>query len=79
MVWGQDPSSPDETAVLITAKQIAVTYSGAVEESLAVQAGWLHPRSWVSQGEAIVPVGFLGWPWVLSLFIFILGLLLQNG
>ena len=75
LLWfgGKTLSSPDETAVLITAKHMASAYNGALEEPLVAQAGWLHPRSWVSQGEVIVPVGFLGWPWVLSLFIIIFG------
>lgn len=75
LLWfgGKTLSSPDETAVLVTAQDIAQSYSGRVTESLATEAGWLHPRSWVSQGEGIVPVGFIGWPWILSVFMLITG------
>lgn len=75
LLWfgGKTLSSPDETAVLVTAQDIAQSYSGRVSEPLAAEAGWLHPRSWVSQGEGIVPVGFIGWPWILSVFMLITG------
>lgn len=75
LLWfgGKTLSSPDETAVLVSARHIAQSYNAKVSAPLAVQAGWLHPRSWVSQGGVVVPVGFLGWPWVLSVFMIILG------
>ncbi len=75
LLWfgGKTLSSPDETAVLVTAQDIAQSYSARMPEPLAAKAGWLHPRSWVSQGEGIVPVGFIGWPWILSVFILITG------
>ena len=75
LLWfgGKTLSSPDETAVLVTAQDIVQGYSARIPEPLASRAGWLHPRSWVSQGEGIVPVGFIGWPWILSVFMIITG------
>ncbi len=61
-------ASPDETAVAVVAERLASGQSPRVEEPLAVAYPWLHPRSWVSQGTALVPVGFLGWPLFLTPF-----------
>ncbi|MBP9709981.1 hypothetical protein KBD61_03075 [Patescibacteria group bacterium] len=66
-------ASPDETAVALVAERLASRQSPRVEESLAVAYPWLHPRSWVSQGTALVPVGFLGWPLVLSPWVALFG------
>ncbi|MFO0764460.1 MAG: hypothetical protein U0487_00215 [Patescibacteria group bacterium] len=76
LLWfgGKTLSSPDETAVMVAAQHIAQSYTARVEAPLAMQAGWLHPRSWVSQGMSVVPVGFLGWPWILSVFMLVLGM-----
>ena len=65
--------SPDETGVFVAAKNRAEQGSVAVEDKLAVQIPWLHPRSWVSHESNIVPVGFLGWPWITSWFIKMFG------
>lgn len=65
--------SPDETGVFVAAKQWAEQGSAVIEEKLATSIPWLHPRSWISHESAIVPVGFLGWPWIISWFIRILG------
>ncbi len=66
-------ASPDETANAVTARQLAWYGRLSVEEPLADEFPWLHPRSWVSRGETIVPVGFTGWPWILSVFSTFLG------
>jgi hypothetical protein len=58
-------ASPDETAVVRVAERLAHGQSPRIDEPLAVTYPWLHPRSWVSHGAALVPVGFLGWPLVL--------------
>lgn len=59
-------ASPDETAVAIVAERLGSGRSPRIEEGLAIPYPWLHPRSWVSQGTGLVPVGFLGWPFLLS-------------
>lgn len=59
-------NSPDETALAVAANRIAITGSASVAEPLARVYPWLHPRSWITSGEQIVPVGFLGWPWFLN-------------
>ncbi len=59
-------ASPDETVAAITAEQLTVHHQACIQESLATSFSWLHPRSWVSQGDRMVPVIFLGWPWLLS-------------
>lgn len=66
-------ASPDETAVAVVAERLAAGQSPRVEESLAVTYPWLHPRSWVSQGTALVPVGFLGWPLILTPLVALFG------
>lgn len=65
--------SPDETGVFVAAKNWAEQGSVVIDEKLAPVIPWLHPRSWVSNGTTIVPVGFLGWPWIISWFIRIFG------
>lgn len=64
-------ASPDETAVAIVAERIASFASPRILEPLASAYPWMHPRSWVSQGNALVPVGFLGWPLLLAPFVFV--------
>lgn len=59
-------ASPDETAVVVIAKRLGAFSSPAIAELLVASYPWLHPRSWVSQGTVIVPVGFLGWPFFLA-------------
>lgn len=65
--------SPDETGVFAAAKSWAEQGTSAIQEPLAKSIPWLHPRSWISHDLTIVPVGFLGWPWIISWFIAILG------
>ena len=67
-------SSPDETANAVIAHQIAYTGQAAIREPLAKSAPWLHPRSWISVGNEIVSVGFLGWAFLLSFFVWFLGI-----
>ncbi len=59
-------ASPDETAVAVSLERIQETGRATVEEPLARQAPWLHPRSYLAVGTTLVPVGFLGWPWWLA-------------
>ena len=66
-VGGQVFASPDETAVAEVAQQMAWHGRAFFSESQAFDFPWLHPRSFVSSGNRIVPVGFLGWPFLLSL------------
>ena len=61
--------SPDETGVFVAAKNVKEQGTIALAESYASTIPWLHPRSWISHGSTIVPVGFLGWPWIMSWFI----------
>lgn len=65
--------SPDETGVFAAAKNWAEQGTAAIKEPLAKAIPWLHPRSWISHEQTIVPVGFLGWPWIISWFIAIFG------
>lgn len=66
-------ASPDETATAVVARGIGMEFKAAEEEPLAQEVPWLHPRSWVSQGTTIVPIGFLGWPLLLSPFARLFG------
>lgn len=70
---GQRYASPDETAVAFVATRLASLQSPRLPEPLAVAYPWLHPRSWVSQGGSLVPVGFLGWPLLLAPFVMVFG------
>jgi 4-amino-4-deoxy-L-arabinose transferase-like glycosyltransferase len=67
-------ASPDETSNAEVIRELAWYGRVSLPERLAVDFPWLHPRSFVSHGNSIVPVGFLGWPWVLSVFALFLGL-----
>ena len=60
--------SPDETANAVSARQFAAKGDMRLEEPLLAQFPWLHPRSYVTQGTAMVPVGFLGMPILLGIF-----------
>ncbi|MEK7473463.1 MAG: hypothetical protein AAB668_01905 [Patescibacteria group bacterium] len=66
-------ASPDETSNAVVARQLAWYGRLSVEEPLVAEFPWIHPRSTVSQNEAIVPVGFTGWPWIISVFSIFLG------
>ena len=66
-------ASPDETASASVARELAWYGRAWIPEPLAEEFPWLHPRSFVSQGDKIVPVGFMAWPWFISVFILILG------
>ncbi len=54
-------ASPDETAHAVTAAQIAKHGRAFIPDTDAFVFPGLHPRSWVSVGATIAPVGFLGW------------------
>lgn len=60
--------SPDETAVAATAKQFLTTGSLTIPDELLRSFPWVHPRSFVTVGDALAPVGFLGMPMLVSLF-----------
>jgi len=62
-------ASPDETANAVVAHEIAAHGRAYLLESFTGAYPWLHPRSWVSVGGHIAPVGFLGWPAVLAAFV----------
>ena len=66
-------ASPDETSYAVIAKWIATTGVASAPESYAPAYPWIHPRSFASVGLSIVPVGFLGWPWFLSVFYSLFG------
>lgn len=59
--------SPDETANAVSARTFAWQRNMRYEEPLLEQFPWLHPRSFVTQGTAMVPVGFLGLPILLGI------------
>lgn len=52
----------------VSIERLRETGTAKVSEPLAPTFPWLHPRSYVAVGEALLPVGFLGWPWWLSQF-----------
>jgi len=58
--------SPDETAVATSARVFGQQANMRIEDKLLTEGPWIHPRSYVTQGSAMVPVGFLGLPLVLS-------------
>lgn len=61
-------ASPDETAVRWTAVHLFQEKQLWLNERLAMDFPWLHPRSFVSFGTRLVPVGFFAWPLFLSVF-----------
>ncbi len=65
--------SPDETAVAVSAVQFASTGAMRVHDDLLTQVPWLRPRSFVTQGANIVPVGFLGMSLLAGLLLKVLG------
>ncbi len=67
-------ASPDETASVVMAREMAWYGHAFIQEPLAREFPWLHPRSFVSLDEKIVPIGFLAWPWIMSLFVMVLGM-----
>jgi len=54
--------SPDETAVAVTARQFGTYWSFRLPNKAVKNVEWAHPRSFVSEGKDLVPVGFLGLP-----------------
>ncbi|MFZ2804215.1 MAG: hypothetical protein WA001_03255 [Patescibacteria group bacterium] len=59
--------SPDETAVATSARDFGQNFTMRIEDKLLSEGPWLHPRSYVTQGSAMVPVGFLGLPAILGI------------
>ncbi len=70
---GEPFLSPDETAVAITAYQLSETRSFRLSWDYLRLYPWAHPRSFVTQGDAMVPVGFLGWPVMIAIVIRLIG------
>jgi hypothetical protein len=58
--------SPDETATAVSARSFATRGSMRIVDPILKDGPWLRPRSFVTQGDAMVPVGFLGLPIVLG-------------
>ncbi len=65
--------SPDETAVAVSAKFLAQHGTMKIADPLLARFPWLHPRSFVSQGGYMVPVGFLGLPILMALVYLFFG------
>ncbi len=65
--------SPDETATAVAAQTFAKQGNMRLAAPETVDFPWLHPRSFVSQNGAIVPVGFLGLPFLAGILDKILG------
>ena len=57
--------SPDETAIAAAAQ--AYLKTGMMRLGPAGPFAWVHPRSVVTQGAYLMPVGFLGMPFVAAL------------
>ncbi|MBP9864691.1 glycosyltransferase family 39 protein [Patescibacteria group bacterium] len=54
--------SPDETANAVVARNFGLHGTMRIENPVSLIAPWVHPRSFISQQEFIVPVGFVGLP-----------------
>ncbi len=65
--------SPDETANAVSARVFSATGAMRIAEPSSDVSPWLHPRSYVTSGGWIVPVGFLGLPFILGVLHFFLG------
>ncbi|MDQ7814861.1 MAG: hypothetical protein RDU25_03615 [Patescibacteria group bacterium] len=65
--------SPDETAVAVSAKTLAGQGTMKIKDRLLDLCPWVHPRSFVSQGGYMVPVGFLGLPLIMAFVFLLLG------
>ncbi len=65
--WTSILGSPDETATAEAARAVWRSASFRGDESRALAFPWLHPRSYVTVDAHQAPVGFLGWPFVLSI------------
>lgn len=59
--------SPDETAVAALSQRLFSGEGLSLVEPRAAQWSWLHPRSFVVQGERLLPVGFPLWTALLGL------------
>lgn len=66
-------ASPDETSNAVVVRQLAWYGRLSMDEPLVAEFPWIHPRSAVSQNGTIAPVGFTGWPWIISVFSIFLG------
>lgn len=65
--------SPDETAVAVSARRFATEGDMKIPDPLLTDGPWIHPRSFVTQGAFLVPVGFLGMPMLAGLVWRIVG------
>ncbi len=58
--------SPDETANAVAARSFSMNGSMRIVDDILKDGPWLRPRSFVTQGNAMVPVGFLGLPMIIG-------------
>jgi hypothetical protein len=65
--------SPDETATAVSARVFGTTGAMLLSDPVLKDAPWLHPRSYVTKGTAMVPVGFLGLPALLGIIWRVIG------
>jgi len=65
--------SPDEAANAFSARVFRTDLAMRVDMPILTDLPWLHPRSFVSQGPEMVPVGFLGLPMILGTLSLIFG------
>lgn len=59
--------SPDETAVARMSRSFGEGLTMRIADPILREYPFIHPRSLVSQGDAMVPVGFLGLPILMGL------------
>lgn len=66
--------SPDETANAVSADGFSRLGTFRLADPVLNEFPWAHPRSFVSMGGTLVPVGFLGWPFLLAIIRKIAGI-----
>lgn len=59
--------SPDETATAVSADGFSRLGTFRLSDAILTEFPWAHPRSFVTMGRDLVPVGFLGWPLLMSI------------
>ncbi|MCC7357260.1 hypothetical protein IT408_02020 [Candidatus Uhrbacteria bacterium] len=63
--------SPDETAIYQSATTFAQTGTMRLTDVRMNHFPWLHARSFVTVGDAAVPVGFIGMPLIVGVFVLV--------
>ncbi len=67
-------NSPDENATFVFAKQFARGQTFEVKDEINVELnGIIHPRSTIALGEYIIPISFLGLPFLSGIIGSVLG------